>query len=195
MTTLRFDPHTHVFTRDGQRVLSVTQILRRCGLCRNDYWTQEARDRGTRVHQALHLLQTRDEGAARAHLWDEDLAYFTAGVLALQTFGLTVLGAEELVDGGSYAGWLDLRCQVRGHEDPFVVDFKSGRAPVYAPIQLSAYAAPQASYHRRAVIELLPSGTPRFTTCHETRGDLRHWHACVSVALLQTTLEIANGDD
>jgi hypothetical protein len=110
-------------------------------------------------------------------------------------FGIDVLGAEELVDGGSYAGWLDLRCRLRGHDDPFVIDFKSGRAARYTPLQLAAYAAPQPVLHRRAFIELLPSGKPHLTVCRETRGDLRHFHACVTVAQLQLALEIPDDGD
>jgi hypothetical protein len=194
MPALKFDAATHTFWRDGQRVLSVTQILKRCRLT-SPYWTEAARERGTRVHAALHALQRTSEREAREGLRDGDDPFFNAGVRALMTFGIGVLAAEELVDGGSYAGWLDLRGTMRGFGEPFIFDFKSGRAPSYAPLQLSAYAATFTEYHRRAVIELLPSGTPKMTTCGETRGDLRQWHACVTVAQLQMTLEVPDHDE
>ena len=106
-----------------------------------------------------------------------------------------MLGAEELVDGGSYAGWLDLRCRLRGRALPMVIDFKTGKAAPWTPLQLAAYAAPQAEPHDRAFIELLPSGAPKLTVCHEHRGDLRHFNACVAVAHLQLALEITDVED
>lgn len=189
MSALHFDAGTHTFWRNGARVLSVTQILKRCHLT-SPYWTEESRARGERVHLALAKLHRASDEEARTLLCEGDHPFYNAGVRALQTFGIEVLAAEELVDGGSYAGFLDLRCRLRGHEDPWVIDFKSGRAPAYTPLQLAAYAAPQPAFHRRALIELLPSGSPRMTTCRETRGDLRNFHACVTVAQLQLALEI-----
>lgn len=194
MSTLHFDHETHTFWRDGQRVLGVTEILRRCRLT-SPYWTVEARNRGTRVHKALHVLQTLGDAEARSHLLAGDLPFYTAGVRALDTFGIEVLGAEELVDGGSYAGWLDLRCRLRGRALPMVIDFKTGKAAPWTPLQLAAYAAPQAEPHDRAFIELLPSGAPKLTVCHEHRGDLRHFNACVAVAHLQLALEITDVED
>jgi hypothetical protein len=186
---LTFDPDTHTFWRDGQRVLSVTQILKRCGLS-SPWWTEAARDRGTRVHRALHVLQQSNDSIAKGDLQPDDLPFYEAGRHALDVFGIGVLAAEALVDGGTYAGWLDLRCTLRGYQEPFVIDFKSGRASAWTPLQLAAYAAPQPDYHRRAFIELQANGKPKLTTCHETRGDLRNWHACCAVALLQVSLEI-----
>jgi len=194
MAGLTFDVASHTFWRDGHRVLSVTQVLRRCGLT-SPYWTEEARDRGTRVHRALHVLQSASDREAREGLRDGDDPFYQAGRHALDTFGIEVLGAEELVDGGSYAGWLDLRCHLRGFTEPFVIDYKSGRAAAWTPLQLAAYASPLPAYHRRAFIELLPTGKPKLTTCRETRGDLRNWHACVTVAQLQLSLETHGDDD
>jgi hypothetical protein len=132
---------------------------------------------------------------AREGLQPGDLPFYLAGMHALDTFGITVLGAEELVDGGAWAGWVDLRCRLRGREHPLVVDFKTGRAAAWTPLQLAAYAAPQTEYHDRAFIELLPSGAPKLTLCRETRGDLRKWHACVAVAQLQLELGVPDEDD
>jgi hypothetical protein len=193
MPPLRFDHDTHTFWRDGQRVLSVTQILQRCRFT-SPWWTAEARARGTRVHQALAVLTREGDAAAQAGLRGSDLRYYEAGRTALTTFGIEVLGAEELVDGTTYAGWLDLRCRLRGQDLPVVIDFKSGRAAPWTPLQLAAYAAPQPEPHARAIIELLPSGAPKLTLCRETRGDLRHFHACVTVAQLQLQLEIPDAD-
>jgi hypothetical protein len=191
---LHFDHETHTFWRDGQRVLSVTQILQRCRLT-SPYWTEEARARGTRVHKALQVLQVLGDTAAREHLHAGDAAFYLAGQTALDTFGIEVLGAEELVDGGAYAGWLDLRCRLRGRDLPMVIDFKTGRAAPWTPLQLAAYAAPQPTPHDRAFIELLPSGAPKLTVCREHRGDLRHFNACVAVAQLQLSLEIPDAED
>jgi len=193
MAALHFDHETHTFWRDGQRVLSVTQVLERCRLT-SPYWTPEARNRGTRVHKALFVLQTLSDREAREGLQPTDVPFYEAGRRALDTFGIEVLGAEELVDGGAYAGWLDLRCRLRGRDLPMVIDFKTGKAAPWTPLQLAAYAAPQPTPHDRAFIELLPSGAPKLTVCREHRGDLRHFNACVAVAQLQLSLEIPDAE-
>lgn len=190
MMPLTFDESTHSYWRDGQRVLSVTQILTRCGLT-SPHWNDAARERGVRVHHALHMLQHVPEHEARECLQASDLPFFAAGLTALQTFGIEVLGAEELVDGGTYAGRLDLRCRLRGRDVPYIVDFKSGRAPRYAPLQLMAYAQPQPVHHERAIIELLPSGRPKLTLFRNPR-DLHVWRCCLEVVTQQLTLENAD---
>lgn len=185
---LHFDEATHTFTRDGVVVPSVTQILARCGLT-SKWWTEAARQRGSRVHRALYELQRTSEDAALFQLEDEDEPFYRAGVRALETFGIRVLAAEELVDGGDYAGWLDLRCELRGCEDPFVIDFKSGQPPAYTGLQLTGYAKPQPKQHRRAVIRLQANGEPKMFQCLDVIGDLRKWNACVTVAHMQIALE------
>ena len=193
---LTFDEATHVFRRSrlGRtvEVPSVTSVLKRCGLitpAEQARWTEAARARGIRVHRALYLLQRQSDDAALFTLEPEDIAYYEAGKLALNTFGIDVLAVEELVDGESYAGWLDLRCRLRGESLPVVLDFKSGSVPAYAPLQLSGYAAPLDAQHRRGVIVLQRNGDPKLIMFRDDLADARLWKAALTVALLQIEWE------
>lgn len=181
---LTFDESTHTFRRDGQVVPSVTQILKACGLVRDYGPSTWARDRGTRVHQAMFALSTTNEDAALACLEPEDVPYFDAAQTWMVTNGVTVLGAEEVVDAGYYAGWLDLRCTLRGVSGPCVVDFKTGTLPPWAGLQLAAYAAPLGEVHTRYAVRLQSNGQPQMKL-YTNRNDLINFNACARVVQLQ----------
>src|SRR5450755_210227 len=59
-----FDPEHHIFTKDGERVYSITQVLAQAGICDFSFVAEELRlysmKRGTSVHW---LTQLEDEGA------------------------------------------------------------------------------------------------------------------------------------
>lgn len=194
VAALAFDAERHAFTRFGKPVPSVTQVLRACGLT-SRWGTTEARDRGTRVHRALDTLQAFSDAAARETLEQDDLPFYEAGIVALTTFGIEVLAAEELVDGGTYAGWLDLRVKLRGENDPYVIDFKTGSLAPSTRIQLTAYAAPQPFRHKRAAIVLKPNGSPKLVTFDHDMQDLWDWRACLAVASLQRAFNTGESDD
>lgn len=190
--SLFFDEDEHAFWRDGARmtrVLSVTQVLRACGLS-GRHWTDAARERGVRVHYALYLLNRVSEREAREGLLASDEPFFDAGVQAIRNFGIEVIAAEELVDGETYAGWLDLRANLRRESRPFVIDFKSGSPSATAALQLEAYARPQKDEHGRAQIVLLPNGEPRLKVVEESFSVRQQWRACLTVAALQRSLEL-----
>ena len=46
----RFESVTHSYVLDGQRVPSITQMLKQCGLVDDRWWTDASRERGTHVH-------------------------------------------------------------------------------------------------------------------------------------------------
>ena len=182
---LLFDEATHTFTRGGVVVPPVTQVLKAAGLV-NDFSTRSdwARDRGTRVHLAMFLLTQESEDAALATLEPDDVPYFEAAQLWMRTHGVEVLGCEEMVDGGSYGGWLDLRVQLRGRERPAVVDLKTGHMPRWCGLQLAAYAAPFAETHDRYGVRLQANGEPR-VQWYRDPSDWFDFRACLRVAQLQ----------
>lgn len=51
-----FDPLTHTYTMDGEPVLSVTQLCEQAGLVDKTFFTEEARQRGTDVHECLAAM-------------------------------------------------------------------------------------------------------------------------------------------
>jgi hypothetical protein len=62
--TLAFDPIGHVYTLDGERVPSVTQILKHAGVIDFSHVPppilETARQRGTHVHAAIHFYNEND---------------------------------------------------------------------------------------------------------------------------------------
>jgi hypothetical protein len=182
---LAFDEASHTFTRDGVVVPSVTQVIDACGLMRtynpSETW---ARDRGTRVHAAMFELTQRSEDAALACLDPDDVPYFTAAQWWMATMGVEVLGAEELVDGGSYAGWRDLRVRMRGVSRPCVVDLKTGSLPWWTGLQLAGYARPLVETHDRYAVRLSLNGEPRVVP-YRDQNDYLDFMACVRVVQLQ----------
>jgi len=60
MLAFRFDPTAHAYTTDAGRVPSITQMLKAAGLIDDTWFTQEACDRGTAVHD---LTAAYDLGA------------------------------------------------------------------------------------------------------------------------------------
>ena len=53
--TFTFDPDTHQYWVGGEKVLSVTQILKTCGLIDDTWYTEKGRQRGQAVHLATQL--------------------------------------------------------------------------------------------------------------------------------------------
>jgi hypothetical protein len=181
---LDFDEATHTFTRGGIVVPSVTQCIKAAGLVRdygNAVWS---RDRGLRVHRAMFLLTQASEDHALAVLDEDDVPYFDAAQLWMRTHGVEVIAAEEMVDGGTYGGWCDLRVRMRGHERPAVVDLKTGAMPRWAGLQLAAYAQPLAGTHERYAVRLMGNGEPRVQWFRDP-SDWFDFRVCVRVWQLQ----------
>lgn len=182
---LHFDDVAHRFTRDGLLVPSVTQVIGAAGLI--SQWTTqspEPRERGVRVHRALYQLTQASEDAALAELEPGDLPYFEAGQWWMVSAGVEVIGAEELVDGGTFAGWRDLRCRIRGRERPVVVDLKTGALPAWVGLQLAAYAHPLPEPHDRLAVRLQPNGEP-LVKPFDALGDWSDFRSCLRVWQLQ----------
>jgi hypothetical protein len=188
---LYFDEGSHTFTRGGplspgvEIVPSVTQVIGACGL-RNAWATGDswARDRGVRVHAAMFALTTTSEDAALAELEPDDVPYFTAAQWWMVSCGVEVLGCEELVDGGSYAGWRDLRVRMRGNARTCVVDLKTGGLPWWTGLQLAAYALPLQEPHDRFAVRLSLDGQPHVKQYRDAH-DRADFLACLRVVQLQ----------
>jgi hypothetical protein len=190
VTPLTFVESTHQFWRGGLPVPSVTQVIKAAGLMdRGRYYNDWARDRGIRVHTALQVLTQESEDAALARLEEDDLPYFAAAQRWLLTAGVEVIAAEEMVDGGAYAGWLDLRCLVRGFERPVVVDFKTGGLPDWVGLQLAAYAQAAGGGFDRMAVRLQVSGEPRVQV-YRAVSDWADFRACLRVWQLQARMGV-----
>jgi hypothetical protein len=164
---LVFDPVAHRYELDGIPVPSVTSVLKHCGYIRLDGVPadvlERARDRGQRVHSALHFLFEDDLDESTV---DEEIAgYLESARLYLQSHVTVSIRAEMRVWSKRYhcAGTLDLLAVHRDGQ-VFVGDFKTGEpADVAADMQLAAYqafllemAVSDESLHR----ELRSAGSP-----------------------------------
>jgi hypothetical protein len=139
MATLHFDPVKHVYRLNGEKLISVTTVLREAKLF--DYKGSDggmAMDRGTAVHEATEHLDKGDFKKAR------EINPITGYVDAWEKFradtGVEILGIEEPVYHPIYlyAGMTDRRVLWKGKEG--VIDIKTGiRAPWHC-IQTMAYA-------------------------------------------------------
>ncbi len=142
-SALEFDRGTHRYTLNGVVVPSVTQVLRCTGYIRFDgvpeHVLETARERGRRVHQALHFLA---EGDLDPSTVDElDRGYMESALLYIAHRVRRVHAAELRVWSTRYgcAGTLDL---LADHDDGVlsIDDFKTGQPDdVAADLQTAAY--------------------------------------------------------
>jgi hypothetical protein len=140
---LTFDTEQHQYRLRGIPVPSVTQVLKQTGYIRLDAIPpavlEAARDRGQRVHQALHYLFEDD--LDESTVADDIAGYLESARLYMATHVREVLRAEMRVwhDTLFCAGTLDV-FGIHADGGLFVGDFKTGDpADVAADLQLAAY--------------------------------------------------------
>lgn len=187
--SLHFDEALHIYTwHEGdsvRRLLSVTEILGRAGMVNRIGWTDEARDRGTRVHAAI-ALDISGEFNADA---DADLLPW---VLQWRSFcadsGFVAFESEQRVCdatlgyAGTYdvRGWLKRPCRLVRAVRPVLLDIKTGALPDWCGVQLAGYARCLASSHRRFGLALT---NERYQlTEYRDRADERVFLAACAVA-------------
>lgn len=140
---LAFDSASHVYTLNGVTVPSVTGVLKASGYISltgiPSSVLEHARDRGQRVHAALHYLFEDDLDLDTI---DEEVAgYLASAQQYLNAYVQRVYRAEMRVwsHRHGYAGTLDILA-LHQNNRLFVGDFKTGDpADVAADLQTSAY--------------------------------------------------------
>lgn len=136
---IRFDPETHSYWLDGEKLISVTTVLRQAGLF--NYFGSDggmAMDRGTAIHTITELS---DKGAlVEDKIENPLLPYLDAWKKFKEDTKIEVLSAEEPVYHPiyKYAGMLDRRVMWKKKEA--VIDIKSGVSAPWHACQTSAYA-------------------------------------------------------
>ena len=60
-----FDREKHEYRAGGRQLFGVTTVLKRAGIVDDEWWNEQARDRGSKVHDAIQFL---DEGCLD---WDK----------------------------------------------------------------------------------------------------------------------------
>jgi hypothetical protein len=135
---MHFDEATHTYTIGGKPVPSVTGVLKEAGLIDTTWYSPEAAQRGTFVHQACALYD-RDELDVDA--LDPQLSpYLEAWVkfrqqsqVALAIIEQPFYSLEHGFAGTVDRAWLDGKHFV-------VCDIKSGPLPKWLPLQLAGYS-------------------------------------------------------
>jgi hypothetical protein len=180
---LHFDREKHVYTLqdepespwNGSRLLSVTEVLRQVGFVDPQWYTDEARERGRRVHRATELLDT--EGLDWSSVRPRELGYVKAWERFVDETGWVSREVELPVHSSLYghAGCIDRIGFYRDDATVEVVtDIKSGGLPKWVPFQVGGYIETLPPMHRRAeAVVLSQDGSwkrKRFTMEELDRG-------------------------
>jgi hypothetical protein len=191
MSEIHFDPVDHLYTVDGRRVPSVTQLLQQAGLSPtydgvNPEVLLHARERGIHVEACCQLWSdgTLDETSVHP----EAQPYLDAFKRAVHERTITnmrwqVVGYQPEDD---VAGTTDLLCDIRGRAS--VVDVKAtAKLDRSYRIQLTAYQRQHGGDRFRYVLHLQKKGTYALLDCEaeerrEGADDEGTWLACVALA-------------
>ena len=155
---LQFDEAAHKYTLGERELLSVTQALQGAGLIDRQWFTEDAAERGTRVHAAVQAFH------ATGAVPDDETAPFFDAYLAFQMdAGLDIDASEERVCDPlmGYAGTLDLRGRFRAQVSGVdLIDIKTGTVPPHVGYQTAAYARlVSGTPKRRWALHLRANGT------------------------------------
>lgn len=135
---LRFDPETHSYWLGGEKLISVTTVLREAKLFDYTSFHGMYMDRGTAVHTITELS---DKGAlVEDKVENPLLPYLDAWKKFREDTQIEVLATEEPVYHPiyKYAGMLDRRILWKKKEA--VIDIKSGMSAPWHHLQTAAYA-------------------------------------------------------
>lgn len=187
---VQFDPVEHVYSVNGERWPSVTQIIEPMleldGI--PNHVLQAAAQFGTHVHQACHLFNV---GRLDEQDLDEPLRPYLEGWKRFRKdTGAVILESERLVYDYALrvAGTLDCIANFPGKSINKVVDIKTGSSvPWTVGMQTAAYAQMRKQElceytisKERLCCQLLPDSTYRIQTLKNT-SDWNDFVSCVNV--------------
>lgn len=156
---LVFLPESHRYLLDGRELVSVTRVLRVAGLYDDEWFTDESRDRGTRVHRACCRV---DDGLPVIDPLAEPylMAYARFKADMEPVWSHVESPVYDALLG--YAGTMDRAGIVDGQLT--VVDLKTGDIPPMVGPQTAAYRRCLLTPHeyQRAALQLRPDGRYRF---------------------------------
>lgn len=188
---LTFDPEAHEYHLDGQRLMSVTDVLRSVQLIDDSWFDEEARVRGRYVHKAIAY---EERGGLDESSVDERLAGYLAAYRAFVREvepGACLLVEEPLAHPiHRYAGTVDQVRPIAGKLA--VLEHKTGGPARWHALQTAAYAAlaevklSPAHPLRRYVLYLRPDGTYRLVE-QSSRDDWKLFLAALALAAFKAS--------
>ena len=134
-----FDPGPHVHTLNGVVLPGVTSVLKAEHFVDDRWWNDNARDRGTYIHQCIQALHENDLDESRLL---SEYAGFIGGYRAfLIEKGFVATEVERPVCSISrmFAGVLDLIGTFRGNPTLTLIDAKTGDPGEAVKLQTAAY--------------------------------------------------------
>lgn len=132
-----FDEASHIYRLNGQRLLSVSDIMRDARFVDPKWFTEESRQRGRAVHAGIHYAIMGRLDWATLH---PDLhGWVRSGIRLVEKLKVRVIEMEtpRYHPTWLYAGTLDACFEHEGTE--VIGDYKSGAMPSITKFQLWAY--------------------------------------------------------
>lgn len=136
-----FNSDRHEYSDNGIIIQSVTQLLKAAGIIDDRFFSAEARDRGSAVHE---LCERYANGERYDNIGRElaSLEYVNAFASWQHDSKAYALRTESIIhgehNGKRYAGRCDGLFEIRGQR--VLVDFKTGAPVEWHSYQLAAYA-------------------------------------------------------
>lgn len=134
---LEFDSQTHTYRVDGRVVPSVTQILKNTGFIDDRFFTVEAAQRGTRIHEASVMVENNTLDWFSIN--DEDHPYVRAyeKFLKESEFKAIMIEYRLYCKVYNFTGTPD-RVGYLG-DKPVIIDLKTGAKQNWWILQLAGY--------------------------------------------------------
>lgn len=173
---VKFDPVAHAYYDGARRVPSVTEILHRAGMVDDAWFTPEATELGTRVHQALALSDRGllDPASVDSRLLPYLEAWRTFRRVDPQTFA--EIEQPRLSANKLFAGTPD-----RVTDSWDILDIKTGSPARWHIVQLGGYACLLGRVMRLRCVYLSESGTYR-VEMHHPSSAMDLFHCALGVA-------------
>lgn len=183
--SLSYNDQEHAYSLDGQRLVSVTEVLRETGFIDTEWYTETGRERGSKVHESCHLfdLYGIDEDDAP----EICIPYLQAYKQFLKDTGFTIVESEIPKYHQTYlfAGTPDKKGMFRDDTVPAIVDLKTGTLEDWTAIQTGAYSLFFSEHHTRWGLQLKNDGTYRLKQ-YSDRNDRNIFLSALAVMRWQT---------
>lgn len=176
----KFREDTHQYLINGKEVPGVTTILKAAGLYNEDFFTEEARQRGVYVHKAcLYHLQT---DLKEDSIPDEYRGYIEAFKLFMSESVcepmLDMCEVPMFSNIFRYAGTPDIPCMFKGRTS--LVDIKTGGETPTTGVQLAGYVQLMDTPADRYGLYLKADGKYRFVPYVDSK-DIKIFNAALSL--------------